>query len=53
MDWESYAKELEGIIEAASMHPHTRILVDALVKRAKEKALKKPTVSEGIGEPVT
>lgn len=38
MDWEKYAKELEAIIDAINLPEHTRILVDALVKQAKERS---------------
>ena len=40
MDWERYAKELEEIIAAIDLKEPTRILVDALVKRAKERSEK-------------
>lgn len=36
MDWEQYAKRLEEIINGIDLPDHTRILVDALVKQAKE-----------------
>lgn len=37
MNWEKYAKELETIIAAISMHDHQRILVNGLMKAAKEQ----------------
>ena len=33
----AYAKELERIIDATDIHPHQRIVVNALVGNAKEK----------------
>ena len=42
MDWELYAKELEKIIHAITVSEHTRILIDALVKQAREKSEGKP-----------
>ena len=40
MDWEKYAKELEAIIAAIDMHEHQRILVNGLMKAAKEQCKK-------------
>lgn len=40
MDWEKYAKELEKIIDAIDMHEHQRILVNGLMKAAKEQCNK-------------
>ena len=37
MDYKMYSEELEKIIEAIMVPEHTRILVDGLVKTAKEK----------------
>ena len=33
----AYAKELEDIIEAVNIHPHQRIIINALIGSAKEK----------------
>ena len=38
MNWEQYAKSLEGIIERIDIPDHTRILVDRLVNLAKRDA---------------
>lgn len=38
MNWEQYAKSLEDIIERIDMADHTRILVNALVERAKRES---------------
>lgn len=40
MDWKKYAKELEAIIEAIDMKEHKRILVNGLIKAAKESSMK-------------
>lgn len=40
MDYKKYSEELETIIAAIDMHEHQRILVDALVKQAKERSKK-------------
>ena len=37
MNYKRYAKELEIIIDAIDLPEHTRILVDGLVRTAKEK----------------
>lgn len=41
MDWEKYANELETIIEAIPMDSSRRILVNALMKAAKENSTNK------------
>jgi hypothetical protein len=33
----AYAKELERLIEAADIHPHQRLIINALIGSAKEK----------------
>lgn len=33
----AYAHELERLIEAADIHPHQRIIINALIGSAKEK----------------
>lgn len=38
MNWEQYAKSLEDIIERIDMADQTRILVNALVERAKQES---------------
>ena len=38
MDYKKYSEELETIIAAINLPEHTRILVDALVKQAKERS---------------
>lgn len=38
MNWEQYAKSLEDIIERIDMADQTRILVNALVERAKKES---------------
>lgn len=40
MNWEKYSKELEAIIEAINLPEHTRILVNGLMKAAKEQCKK-------------
>lgn len=40
MDWEKYAKELEAIIDAINLPEHTRILVNGLMKAAKQQCEK-------------
>ena len=40
MDYKKYSEELETIIAAINLPEHTRILVDALVKQAKERSEK-------------
>lgn len=37
MDYKKYSEELEKIIEAIPMAEHTRILVNALLKKAKKE----------------
>ena len=37
MDYKKYSEELETIIAAIDMHEHQRILVNALMKAAKEQ----------------
>lgn len=37
MDWRKYAKHLEDIIERIDMADQTRILVNALIERAKKR----------------
>lgn len=36
MDWRKYANELETIIDAIDMNEHQRILVNGLMKAAKQ-----------------
>lgn len=38
MDYKKYSEELEKIIGAITVPDHTRTLIDALVKQAREKA---------------
>lgn len=40
MDYKKYSEELETIIAAIDMHEHQRILVNALMKAAKQKCEK-------------
>ena len=40
MDYKKYSEELETIIAAINLPEHTRILVDGLVKQAKERSEK-------------
>ena len=40
MDYKKYSEELETIIAAINLPEHTRILVDGLVKQAKERSKK-------------
>jgi hypothetical protein len=40
MDYQRYAKALEDIINRIELPKHTRILVDGLVKQAKERSEK-------------
>lgn len=37
MDYKKYSEELELIIDAIDMHEHQRILVNGLMKAAKQK----------------
>lgn len=46
MDWKYYAKQLEEIIESIELKESTRILVDALVKQAKERSKLKEGVEQ-------
>lgn len=48
MDYKKYSEELESIINAISMPEHTRILVNALVKQAKEKYGKEVLQNEPV-----
>lgn len=40
MDYKKYSEELEKIIDAIDMHEHQRILVNGLMKAAKEQCKK-------------
>lgn len=40
MDYKKYSEELEKIIDAIDMHEHQRILVNGLMKVAKEQCKK-------------
>lgn len=48
MDWEKYSHELEIIIDAIGMNEHQRILVNGLIKSAKQKCESNSSNNQGF-----